>query len=100
MSLCPPHDPTSPCYHVPLNTRQDGRNIISRTPPILQYVQTQLARPVNIRVEHLADKLDARRFVGVCFLEVHDEAESAVFEGSVCGADYDCVPIVCGSDRV
>jgi len=44
-------------------------------------------------MEHLADELDARGFVGVLFFEVHDEAEGAVFEGRVRGADDYCVPV-------
>jgi len=34
-------------------------------------------------MEHGADKLDARRFVGVLLFKVHDESECAVFEGCV-----------------
>ena len=80
------------CVHSPLNTGQNSSNIIRRTPPILQYIQAQLPRAIDIRMEHLADELHSRRLVGVLFLEVHDEAESAVFEGCVRGADYYCVP--------
>jgi hypothetical protein len=34
-------------------------------------------------MEHGADELDARRLVGVLFLEVHDESKGAVLEGRV-----------------
>ena len=43
-------------------------------------------------MEHLRDELDAGGFVRVLLFEVHDEPEGAVFEGSVRGADDDCVP--------
>lgn len=44
-------------------------------------------------MEHLAYEFDAGGFVGVLFFEVHDESESAVFEGGVRGTDYYCVPV-------
>jgi hypothetical protein len=44
-------------------------------------------------MEHLTNKLDARGLVWVCLFEVHNEAEGPVFEGRVCGADDDCVPM-------
>ena len=78
MSLHP-----SSCNCLPLNRRQYGRHIVSRTPAILQYIQAQLAGTVDIGVEHLANELDAGRLVGVLFFEVHHEAEGAVFEGRV-----------------
>lgn len=79
--------------HSPLNTRQNRRDIIRRTPPILQNIQAQLPSIINIRMEHLANKLDARRFVWVLFFEVHDESECAVFERRVRRPDDDCVPV-------
>lgn len=79
--------------HSPLNTRQNRRDIIRRTPPILQNIQAQLSSIINIRMEHLANKLDARRFVWVLFFEVHDESECAVFERRVRRPDDDCVPV-------
>lgn len=79
--------------HVPLNRCQDGSNIVGRTPAVLQDVQTQLASAVYVGVEHLRDELDAGRFVGVLFFEMHDEAECAVLERSVCGAYDNGIPI-------
>ena len=78
---------------IPLYRRQDGSNIIRRTPAVLQDIQTQLAGAVDVGVEHLRDEFHAGGFIGVLFLEVHDEAEGAVFEGGVCWADYDGVPV-------
>ena len=78
---------------LPLYRRQDGGHIIRGAPAVLQYIQTQLAGAVNIWMKHLANELDARRLVGVLLFEVHDEAEGAVFEGRVRGADDDGVPI-------
>ena len=43
-------------------------------------------------MEHLADKLDAWRLVGVRFFKVHDQAERSIFKGRVGRAYYDCVP--------
>ena len=80
---------------IPLNARQDRGDVIGWRPPVLQDVETQLSRTVDVGVEHGADELDARRLVGVCFLEVHDEAEGPIFEWRVCGADDDCVPAGC-----
>lgn len=44
-------------------------------------------------MEHLANELDKRRFVGVLLLELHDEPEGAVLEGRVGRAYNDGVPI-------
>jgi len=48
-------------------------------------------------MEHCADEFDAGRFVGVLLFEVHDQAEGAVFEGSVGRTDYYGVPV--GEER-
>jgi len=53
-----------------LNTRQNRRDIISRTPPILQDIQTQLSVRVHVRVKHLREEFDGRRFVRVGFVEI------------------------------
>ena len=77
---------------IPLDTGKNGCHVISWAPTVLQNVQTKLARPVDIWVKHLADKLDAWGFVWVLLLKVHDKTESAIFEGSISGADDDGVP--------
>jgi hypothetical protein len=77
----------------PLNTGQNGSHVICGTPAVLQDVQTQLASAVDIRVEHLANEFDARRFIGVLLLEVHHKAEGSIFKGGVCGSDDDGVPV-------
>ena len=66
-----------------LHTRQDGRNIICRTPTVLQYIQTQLAVMINVRMEHFGYEADGRWFVGVCVGKCESEAEGAIFEGRV-----------------
>jgi hypothetical protein len=43
-------------------------------------------------MEHLADKLHTGRLVGVLFFEIHDQAECAIFERRVGGADDDGIP--------
>lgn len=79
---------------LPLDTRQDGGDVVRRAPTVLQYVEAEFAGAVDVGVEHLRDELHAGGLVGVLFLEVHDEAEGAVFEGGVCGADDDGVPVM------
>ena len=78
---------------VPLNTRQDRGHIVRWAPPILEDIQTELARAVDVRVEHLTDELDAGWLVGVLLLEVHHQAEGAIFERGVGGANNHSVPI-------
>lgn len=77
----------------PLNTSQNSSNIIRRTPSILQDIQTQLSRAIDVGMEHLAYEFDCWWFIGVLFFELHDEAECAVFKGSVCWADDYGVPV-------
>lgn len=77
---------------LPLNTGQNCGNIVGRTPTILKNIETQLSRCVYIWVEHLADELDLRRLIGVLLFELHYEAERAIFEWCVGGANNDGVP--------
>lgn len=77
---------------VPLNTCQNSRNIVCRTPPVLQNIQTQLSSCINIRMKHLANELDGGGLVWILFLEGHDKSKSSIFKGSVCRTDNDGVP--------
>lgn len=77
----------------PLNASQDSSDVISRTPSILQNIQAELSGRVNVRVEHLADEFDPRRFIGVSFLEMHYQSKGSIFKGCVCGADDHSIPI-------
>lgn len=77
---------------MPLDTRQDSRHIICRTPSVLQNVQAQLSRSIDIGVEHLADKLDRRRLVWILFLKMHYKSKGAVFEWGFRWANDDGVP--------
>lgn len=77
---------------IPLNTGQDGRHVIGWTPAVLQNVETQLPCAIYIGMEHLTDELDTGRLVGILFLEMHDQTECAIFEGSISGADNDGIP--------
>jgi hypothetical protein len=43
-------------------------------------------------MEHLADEFDTRGLVGILFLEVHNQAECAILEGGVGGANDDGIP--------
>lgn len=65
---------------MPLNARQNCSHIIRRTPPVLQDIQAQFPRTVNVWVKHLADKFDSRWFVGILLFKVHDQAEGSIFE--------------------
>ena len=75
-----------------LDTGQDGSHIVRGAPPILQDVQAEFTRAVDVWVEHLADELDARRLVRVCFFEVHDQFEGSIFEGRISRTNDDCIP--------
>jgi hypothetical protein len=79
-------------FNVPLNTSQDGRHVIGRAPAVLQDIKAKLPRTIDIRMEHLADKLDTWRLVGVLFLEMHDQAECTIFERGIGGANDDGIP--------
>lgn len=57
---------------MPLNACQNRSYIICRTPPVLQDIQAQLSRTIDIRVKHLADELDSWRFVRILLFKVHD----------------------------
>jgi hypothetical protein len=43
-------------------------------------------------MEHLANKFDTWRLVGVLFLEMHDQAECTIFERGIGGANDDGIP--------
>ena len=57
---------------IPLDAGQNGCDVICRAPAILEYVQTKFPTAIDIGVEHLADKFDTRRFIGVLFLKMHN----------------------------
>ena len=57
---------------IPLNARQNRSHVICRTPSVLQDIQTQLSGSVDIRVKHLADEFDARWFIRILLLKVHN----------------------------
>lgn len=80
-------------FLLPLDTGQYGSDIVCRTPPILQYIQAQLARVVYIWMEHLTDELDSRRLIRVLLLEMHDQSKSAIFKRRVRRPDDDRIPI-------
>lgn len=53
-----------------LDTRQDRRDIVRRTPSILEDVKAELACGVDVWMEHGADESDLWRFVGIVWAEV------------------------------
>ncbi len=80
-------------FLLPLNTGQYGSDIVCRTPPILQYIQAQLARVVYVWMKHLTDELDSRRLIRVLLLKMHDQSKCAIFKRRVRRPDDDGVPI-------
>lgn len=85
--------PVPPAPSVPLNTCQDRCHIVCGAPSVLEDIQTKLARAVDVGVEHLTDELDSRWLIRILLLEVHDEAEGAIFERGVCGPNDNSVPM-------
>jgi hypothetical protein len=63
-----------------LHTRQNRHDIIRRTPPILQDIQTQLSIIVYVWMEHFRYEFDLWRTVWVGFFERHDETECTACE--------------------
>lgn len=80
-------------FLLPLNTGQYGSDIVCRTPPILQYIQAQLARVIYVWMEHLTDELDSRGLIRVLLLKMHDQSKSAIFKRRVRRPDDDRIPI-------
>ena len=76
---------------------QNCRHIIGWAPSILEDIQAEFTGGINIRMEHLTDELDRRRFIRVLLLKMHNEPKGTVFEGSVCWSDDDGVPEEVGS---
>lgn len=77
----------------PLDACQYGGHIVRWAPAILQDVKAQLARGVDVGVEHLANELDGWRLVWILLFKVHYEAEGSVLKGRVCWADNDSIPV-------
>jgi len=76
-----------------LDRSQNGRDVVSGTPLILQNVQANAAIGVNIGMEHFGDELDNGSFVGVFLSEPERESERAIFEGGVVRSKNDGVPL-------
>lgn len=47
-------------------------------------------------MEHLTDKLDLRRLVGILLLELHDKPECAVLKGGICRSYDHSIPGING----
>lgn len=75
-----------------MNAGQDGCNVISWTPSVLEDVQAQLSSTVDVWMEHLADELDAGRFVRILLFEMHHQPKSAILERRIRWTDYHGVP--------
>lgn len=63
-----------------LDTRQDGSDVVRRTPSVLQNVEAQLAVRIHVRVEHAREKLHGGGFVRVALVERQQQLERAVLE--------------------
>lgn len=64
-----------------LDGSEDGSDVVSGRPAILENVEAELAVGVDVGVEHSREELDGWGFVGVGFVEGEEELEGAVFEG-------------------
>lgn len=80
---------------VPLNARKNGRHIVGGAPAILQDIETQLARAIDVGVKHLANEFHSGRFVGILFFEMHDQTECAIFKRRISRANDDGIPTRC-----
>lgn len=63
-----------------LHTRQDRSDIISRTPSILQDIQTEFSVRVDVWMKHVRDKAYSGRSGGVRVGECEGKAERSIFE--------------------
>ena len=79
---------------LPLDAGQNSCDVVRRTPSVLQDIEAQLARRIDIGVEHLADELDGGRLVGVLLLEVHHKSEGSIFEGGIRRSYYNGIPVI------
>lgn len=43
-------------------------------------------------MEHLANELDGRWFIGVLFFEMHHQTEGPIFKWCILWSDNDCIP--------
>lgn len=80
------------CVVSPLDTGQDRRDIVRRTPPVLEDIQTQLAGRINVGMKHFTDELNSRWLIWVLLFEMHDESKGTVFEGGIGRSNDDGVP--------
>lgn len=77
---------------IPLNTRQDSRNVICRTPAVLKDIKTQFSSRIHVRVEHLTDEFDLWRLVGILFFKLHNQSKSSIFERRISRSNNDGIP--------
>lgn len=63
-----------------LDRRQDGSDVVRRTPPVLEDVKTELPVGVDVGVEHLGEEADGRGLVGVRLLEGERQPERPIFK--------------------
>ena len=66
-----------------LDGGEDGSDVISRAPPVLQDVQADVAAGVDVRVEDPVGELDDGCFVRVVLVKVQAEPEDTVGERCV-----------------
>ena len=78
--------------YAPLDTGQDGGDIVGGAPSILEDIETELAGGIDVGMEHLADEFHGRWLVRILFLEMHHEPEGSILERRVGGANNDRVP--------
>lgn len=66
-----------------LDGSEDRRYVIRRGPPVLQYIETQFAVIIHVRVEHSRQEFYSRWFVGVRLVKRKQELEGSILERRV-----------------
>jgi len=75
-----------------LDAGQYGGYVVDRGPLVLQNIQANLPVVVNVRMEHLRQKSNLRRLVGVVFREFQHEFEGSTLPRRVVGTEDDGLP--------
>lgn len=75
-----------------LDGRQNGCNIVDRTPLVLQNVKADAAICIDVRMEHFCDEAHCGRLAWVVFCELKCQLEGSSFPGRIIGPEDDGAP--------
>jgi len=75
-----------------LNAGQNGRNIISGRPSVLEDVEADASIRIDVGVEHFGEEFDYGWLIGVLLAELHRELESAVLKRGLMRPKYNRIP--------